>query len=129
MPYQALRDFGSSMASATSELYSYKSLNPVLRQWLRTGEVPNAALIQHYTGARKEIRASSEEERRSNLEKFLTSQINDYNAKYESHLHAVRSDRSLLGRAPFWPDLKDEIVRALEEIKVIASIVADDSDF
>jgi hypothetical protein len=129
MPYQALRDFGSSMASATSELYSYKSLNPVLRQWLRTGEVPNAALIQNYTGARKEICASSEEERRSNLEKFLTTQIHDYNSKYESHLHAVRSDRSLLGRAPFWPDLKDEIVRALEEIKVIASIVADDSDF
>jgi hypothetical protein len=128
-PYLALRDLGSSMPSATAELYSYMSLNPALQQWLKNGQIDNAAKIQNYKGARPNLVADSENGRREKLIEFLNAQIKDYSDKYEDHIHAAQSDPSRLGRAPFWPAIKDEIVAALEQLKIAASVTADSSDF
>ena len=128
-PYLALRDLGTSMPSATAELYSYKSLNPALQQWLKNGQLDGASNIQNYKGARPNLFADSENGRRDKLVEFLNSQIHDYSDKYEVHIHAAQSDPSVLGRAPFWPAIKDEIVAALEQLKIAASFTTDSSDF
>ena len=128
-PYLALRDLGSSMPSATADLYSYMSLNPALQQWLKNGQLDNAAKIQNYKGARPNLVADSENGRREKLIEFLNAQNKDYSDKYEDHIHAAQSDPSRLGRAPFWPAIKDEIVAALEQLKIAASVTADSSDF
>ena len=128
-PYIALRDYGSSNPSATAELYSYRSLNPTLRRWLQTGEVVNATAIPGYQGPRANLVGVTEQERRSKLEEFLNNQIRDYSEKYEAHLHHARRDPSVLGRAPFWPAIKDDIVAALDQLKAAVSQVTDESDF
>ena len=128
-PYIALRDYGSSNPSATAELYSYRSLNPTLRRWLQTGEVGNATAIPGYQGPRANLVGVTEQERRSKVEEFLNNQIRDYSEKYEAHLHHARRDPSVLGRAPFWPAIKDDIVAALDQLKAAVSQVTDESDF
>jgi len=128
-PYIALRDYGSSNPSATAELYSYRSLNPTLRRWLQSGEVSNSAAIPGYQGPRANLLGTTEEERRTKVIDFLNKQIRDYSEKYDFHLHQARTDPSVLGRAPFWPAIKGDIVAALDQLKIAVSQVADDSDF
>jgi hypothetical protein len=128
-PYIALRDYGSSNPSETAELYSYRSLNPVLRRWLQTGEVGSAASIPGYQGPRANLLGATEQERRSKVEDFLNRQIHDYSEKYDAHLHHASTDPSVLGRAPFWPAIKDDIVAALDQLKAAVGQVTDESDF
>jgi hypothetical protein len=128
-PYIALRDYGSSNPSETAELYSYRSLNPVLRRWLQTGEVGSAASIPGHQGPRPNLLGATEQERRSKVEDFLNTQIHDYEEKYDAHLHDASTDPSVLGRAPFWPAIKVDIVAALDQLKAAVGQVSDDSDF
>jgi hypothetical protein len=72
---------------------------------------------------------TTEEERRTKVIDFLNKQIRDYSEKYDFHLHQARTDPSVLGRAPFWPAIKGDIVAALDQLKIAVSQVADDSDF
>jgi hypothetical protein len=128
-PYIALRDYGSSLPSATAELYSYRSLNPVLRDWLKSGKVKNAASVPGYQGPRTNLFGETEEERRTKLEEFLNQQIQSYSGKFDEHMHHAKRDRSVLGRYPFWPAIKDDIVAALDQLKIAVVQVSDDSDF
>jgi len=128
-PYIALRNYGSSNLAATAELFSYKTINPTLRAWLVSGEVGNASAIPGYKGPRGNLTGATEEERRSKVEEFLNKQIADYTEKYEAHLHHAKRDPSVLGRAPFWPAIKDDIVAALDQLKIAVITATDDSDF
>jgi hypothetical protein len=128
-PYIALRDYGSSNPSAAAELYSYRSLNPTLRRWLQSGQVGNSAAIPNYSGPRANLSGATEADRRKKVEEFLNEQIRSYTAKHDAHLHEARRDPSVLGRAPFWPAIKSDIVVALDQLKIAVGQVTDDSDF
>lgn len=115
-PYIALRNLGTSSLGARSELYSYEICNPVLAAWLKSGEVPNEKLIPGFKGARPDIVDADPGLRKAKVVKFLGDQISEYNKSYDEYLHKIESNMSLLGRAPFWPEIKEEIEFALDQL-------------
>jgi len=128
-PYIALRNLGTSRLGETSELYSYELCNPILASWLKTGEVPNAKLISGYKGPRSDIEDVSLVTRKEKVIKFLGDQINEYNKNFDEYSHKIESNISLLGRAPFWPEIKEEIVLALDHLLMAIDIGEQGSDF
>ena len=107
------------------EMYNYSLCNPVLANWIETGEIPNSQQIPGYKGVRPEIVGSNREERVSNLSNFLSKQIDEYEKLYDDYLHEVSGNPSLLSRAPFWPELKEDIVISLAELRDAALSMKD----
>jgi hypothetical protein len=125
LPYIALRDLGMERPGELQEMYNYSLCNPVLAQWIETGEIPNSQQIPGYKGVRPEIVGSNRDERVVNLSKFLTKQIEEYEKLYDDYLHEVSGNPSLLSRAPFWPELKEDIVVSLAELRDAALSMKD----
>jgi hypothetical protein len=94
--------------------------NPVLANWIETGEIPNSQQIPGYKGVRSDIVGSTKSERVDNLGTFLGNQIKEYEKMYDDYLHRVSGNNSLLSRAPFWPELKEDIVVSLLELQSAA---------
>ena len=117
LPYIALRDLGMEKPGALQSVYTYSLCNPVLAQWIETGEIPNSKQIPGFKGVRPEIVGSDRSERVVNLSAFLTKQIEEYEKLYDDYLHEVSGNQALLSRAPFWPELKEDIVVALSELR------------
>jgi hypothetical protein len=117
LPYIALRDLGMERPGALQGVYSYSMCNPVLANWIETGEIPNSQQIPGYKGVRPDIVGSTKSERADNLGTFLGTQIKEYEKMYDDYLHRVSGNNSLLSRAPFWPELKEDIVVSLLELQ------------
>ena len=125
LPYIALRDLGMEKPGALQSVYTYSLCNPVLAQWIETGEIPNSKQIPGFKGVRPEIVGSDRSERVVNLSAFLTKQIEEYEKLYDDYLHEVSGNQALLSRAPFWPELKEDIVVALSELRNAALSMKD----
>jgi hypothetical protein len=125
LPYIALRDLGMEKPGALQGVYNYSLCNPVLAQWIETGEIPNSQQIPGFKGVRPEIVGSNRSERVANLAAFLNKQIEEYEKMYDEYLHEVSGNPSLLSRAPFWPELKEDIVVSLSEIRNAALSMKD----
>lgn len=128
-PYIALRNLGTSRLGERSELYSYELCNPILASWLKTGEVPNAKLISDFNGPRADIEDIVLVTRKEKVIKFLGDQINEYNKNFDEYRHKTKGNMSLLGRAPFWPEIKEEIVLALDQLLIAIDIGEQGGDF
>jgi hypothetical protein len=125
LPYIALRDLGMEKPGELQGVYNYSSCNPVLAQWIETGEIPNSQQIPGFKGVRPEIEGSNRAERVANLSDFLGKQIEEYEKQYVDYLHEVSGNSALLSRAPFWPELKEDIVRSLSDIRDAALTMKD----
>ena len=130
LPYIALRDLGMEKAGELQGVYSYAMCNPVLAEWIKTGEIPDSGQIPGYKGVRGEIVGSDQDERVANLTGFLSKQRDEYLKMYDDYIHEVSKNPSLLSRPPYWPELKDDIVSSLVELeRAVSSMKGDVGDF
>jgi hypothetical protein len=117
LPYIALRDLGMEMPGETQEVYSYSICNPVLMGYIETGEIPISKDIPGYKGVIKEIVGSDMMERATKITDFLQTRIDQYEELYDDYIHSISENPALLSRAPYWPELKDDISGSLIEIR------------
>lgn len=127
--YCALRDLGRSASSDQGALLTYTSVNPVLKHWLATGEVPNADRLRGFSGPRGEISGATEAERREKVNRFLKDQYDSYERADVEYQREAMRDPSVLGKAPIWPSISEEIKRALEDIRTVIAVKPSTDDF
>jgi hypothetical protein len=122
--YRALRDYG--MADPRSnDILDYPTLNPLLKEWLATGQVAGSAAIPQGVTVHPRLVGADEDARREALRQLLDAVAKDYSDSYAKYLEDVRENRRRLGMTPYWPGIHDEIQvavtglrRAVERVEV-----------
>lgn len=110
-PYTALRDLGKSDPTQERVL-AYRTVNPVLRRWVETGEVASHEI----TGATPVDGLASlpdAGQRRTALIERLEALRRDLAREHREYLRATREKASKLSEAPLWPGLVTELHVAL----------------
>ena len=110
-PYVALRDLGMSEPTQDRVL-AYRSLNPVLRAWIATGEVASGAVTGATPLPELAVLAGPEERRTALIDRFEGLRA-DLDRRYTEYLRRTREKESLLSDAPLWPGLRMELDVAL----------------
>jgi hypothetical protein len=125
LPYIALRDLGMELPGETQQVYSYSSCNPVLLGYIETGEIARSEDIPGYKGPIKEIVGSDTSDRATKITDFLQTMINQYEKLYDEYMHSISKNPALLSREPYWPELKDDIIGSLIEIRNAVAALKD----
>ncbi len=114
--YRALRDYGMS-DPRSNDILDYPTLNPLLTDWLMTGNVAGSTAVPQGITVHPRLTGSDEESRRDSLRQLLDAVAKDYADSFAKYLEDVRENRRRLGMTPYWPGIHDEIQVAITGLR------------
>lgn len=120
-PYIALRDLGKSASGA--DLYDYRELNSVLRDFIADGTHGNAIVEPDRLIAEIEVRVNDDSspnssyQRAADLATLFGRVSKSYQKRYMEEHESWQHDQAKMSKAPLWAGLWHPISKALEQLE------------